>query len=201
MKTVRIYGMASNLAEAPPVDPSAGIEVWACNDPLRAYNKYRPHTREEFTRWVNVHSKRHMLTEPAKAGGMTARPYPRGYVWYGQQTKPIYLQEVQADVPASQRFPKDEIIAFFGHRYFTFSGAWMIAWAIVEGFKRIELYGFQLSKRKPLYAIERPCFAYWIEEARRRGVEIVYPGIIGSIEGEAGDPSTYDGPLYGYETT
>jgi hypothetical protein len=88
---------------------------------------------------------------------------------------------------------------YFGHRYFTFSAAWLIAFAIYEGFKRIELWGFMLSQRKPLYARERPCFFYWVEEARRRGIEVVYPAEVG--EGEAGDPFEYTGPLYGYETT
>ena len=114
-------------------------------------------------------------------------------------SKRIILQQVHPDVPLSEAFPRDTIISHFGHSYFTFSAAWFIALAIYEGFERIELYGFQLSKYKPLYARERPCFFYWIEQAKSRGVEITYPPEIG--EGPPGDPALYNGPLYGYETT
>jgi hypothetical protein len=191
MKTVRIYGMASNLVFAPPVPP--GVEVWCCNNPLRSYSRYRANVREEYTRWFNLHSRRHMTTA-----------YPRGYAWFGTVTKPVYLQDVQGDVPASVKFPKDELLAFFGHRFVTFTGAWEFALAIYERFERIECYGFRLRDKtvgsnKECYAFERPCFFYWVEEARRRGIEVVIPAEVG--EGVAGDPHAYTGPLYGYETT
>lgn len=191
--------MAAGLALAPPVPP--GVEVWCCNNPLRAYGTYRPQAREEYTRWFNLHSREHMLERAIVLLGMRAPAYPRGYAWYGTQTKPIYLQDVQADVPASVRFPKDELIEFYGHRYFTFSAAWEMGLAVYEGFERIELWGFRLSPRKPLYARERPCFAYWVEEARRRGVDVMVDEAVGSLDGQAGNPHEYTGPLYGYETS
>lgn len=188
MKTVRIYGMAPNLVEAPPVPMST--DVWCCNNPRRAYRKYRPQALQEWTRWFNLHSLRHMQTA-----------YPRGYAWFAEQAtgKPIMLQASQPDVPDSQAFPRDAVMAHFGTRYFTFTGAWQIALALYEHFERIELYGFRMSTRKPMYARERPCFFHWVNVARALGCDLRYPADVGT--GDAGDAAAYTGPLYGYETS
>lgn len=180
--------MAPNLADAPPVP--AGVEVWCCNDPKRAYRKYRRDATLEWTRWFNVHSERHMRSA-----------YPRGYAWFTQQDgrKPIVLQRVMPDIPGSVAFPREAVMDHFKTRYFTFTGAWQMALAIYEGFGRIELYGFQLSTRKARYAQERPGFFWWVKTARDRGIELTYPAIVGT--GEPGDADGYTGPLYGWETT
>ena len=192
MKTVRIYGTAANLVFAPPVPP--GVEVWAVNAP-KHYHRFRPHTKDEYTRWFNLHSRRHMV-----------ETYPRGYQWFATQTKPIVLQEVQADISASVAFPREEILRHFGVRYFTFSGAWLFALAIYEGFERIEFYGFSLRDKpqRPhsCYKFERPCFFYWSEVAKARGITVVWPQDVEDIKDKTpGDPTAYAGPLYGYETT
>lgn len=85
-------------------------------------------------------------------------------------------------------------------RYFTCSIAWLIALAVMEGFERIELWGVEISKRKPLYAWERPCAFYWIQEAILRGIEVIWLPILDWDFSEAGDPNTFEGPLYGFGT-
>lgn len=189
MKTVQILGTASNLSACPELPgPFDGrCERWCCNSP-RAYRVKWPKSLKTWTRWFNLHSKRHML-----------KTYPTWYTWYGQQSKPIYLQRVQPDVPSSQAFPAAQLIEFFGHQYFTFSGAWLIALAIMEGFEHIDLQGFALQRDRQ-HAFERPCFFYWVEEARRRGITVTYPSKVGAAD-PAGDPHSYTGPIYGYQTT
>ena len=75
----------------------------------------------------------------------------------------------------------------------------------MEGFERIELWGFALRDKphKPhnCYKFERPCFFYWVKQARDRGIEVTYQKEVEKIPFEPGDPATYDGPLYGYSTT
>lgn len=193
-KTVRIYGMASNLHKTPP--PSNGEEVWLSNHHkgyvLRGLGR-AIEGKGEWTRYFNMHSKRHMLHK-----------YPRGYQWYTEQdgTRPIYLQEAQPDIKGSVAFPRDQIIEYFGHQYFTCSVCWFIALAIMEEFERIELWGFMVKATKAAYAWERPCIAYWINEAEKRGITVwTPPEMIRPTIEEAGDPNTYTGPLYGYETT
>lgn len=128
------------------------------------------------------------------------RTYPiKGYKWYlDRSDKLFYFQEPHAEIPGSRKFPAKELIEFFGHTYFTCTAAWQIAFAIYLGFERIELYGFEL-KRAHLYDFQRPCFFYWVEEARRRGIEVYLPSSVEITPG--GDPLVYDGPIYGYQTT
>ena len=137
--------------------------------------------------------------------------YPKGFAYYQDEAhgRPIYFQKVQPDVAASQAFPRETIQRYFAidgkpNRYFTSSVCWMVALAIYEGFERIELWGFALRLTKPgrgdFYAFERPAFFYWVQQARDRGIEVTYQREIEELPFAPGDPTTYDGPLYGYAT-
>lgn len=201
MKIVRIYGTARNVREAPIREPDEDIEVWLSNGTTTVLLR-SPKAIHEWTRWFNLHSKKHILST-----------YPSAYTYY--QTKaegrPIYLQKAQPDIPTSVAFPREAIQAHFATskgpmRYFTCSVTWLIAFAIMEGFERIELWGFELRDTKPgsAFAWERPCFAYWVQRAREEGIEVWYQKEIEKLY-EAGkmipgDPDTYDGLLYGYST-
>lgn len=191
---VQILGGAPNLTQCPDI----GSERWCSNNP-RTYRIKFPQVMKpgsgHWTHWFNMHSKRHMLVT-----------YPNGYKWYGEQQNPIILQEAQLDIPSSITFPRQAVQDFFGGpelgspgRYFTFSGSWQIAYAIsLQKFTRIELWGFEL-KRDRQYDFERPCFFYWINRAREAGIDVFLPE---AVEITApGDPTTYSGPLYGFETT
>jgi hypothetical protein len=187
MKTVQILGTAPNLHHTLPLEDK---ERWGCNSPGIYTRRWRDgDLLHSWTRWFNMHSRRHMLST-----------YRDWYLWYGDQVAPkrIVLQEVQPDIPVSEAFPKDAIMQHFGTRYFTNSASWFIALAIYEGFERIELSGFML-RRDTQHDFERPCFFYWVEEARKRGIEVVLPA---DLEvSPPGNPDDYTGPLYGYETT
>ena len=200
MKTVRIYGVARNLLRTPP--PIEGQDVWLANGPRNYYVRLsRLGDTQEWTRWFNLHSTQHML-----------KTYPKGYAWYQEQEKPVYLRDVDPLIPASVQFPRKAVQDYFGGpqlgspgRYFTCTVCWLMALAIYEGFERIELHGFALKDKphKPhsCYTFERPCFFYWVKQAQDRGIEVWYPKEVRRIPFEPGDPTTYTGPLYGYETS
>lgn len=196
-KTVRIYGTAHNLAQTPP--PLNGEEVWLANW-HKGYNQRLPRALTEWTRYFNLHSRKHM-----------DKTYPSGVEWYQSHPgdKPLYLQKHQPDLPGSTIFPREAIEGMFpeamgptGKFYSTCSVCWLIPFAIFLGFERIELWGFALSDRKPrdAYLFERPCFFYWVKQARDRGIEVTYQPAIEALAFEPGDPSTYIGTVYGYET-
>lgn len=201
MRTVRILGMANNLREMPPTP--TGTEVWPSNS-HRGYVKCLPRivAEGEWTRWFNLHSRKHMESA-----------YPMTVDWHIQQdgTKPLYMQKFWSDIPGCVEFPRLKIQEHFAtakgpNRYFTCSVCWLVAFAVLEGFERIELWGFMLSNTKPneAYKFERPCVAYWIQEARNRGVEVSYQTTVEELYNTGqmipGDPDSYLDPLYGYET-
>lgn len=196
-KTVRIYGTAPNLGQTPP--PENGAEVWLANW-HKGYNIRLPRALDEWTRYFNLHSRGHM-----------DKTYPSGVKWYKSHdgSRPIYFQKHQPDIPGSTPFPRASIEALFpeamsltGKFFSTCSVCWMIPFAIMEGATRIELWGFALSDRKPnnIYLIERPSFFYWVKKARSMGIEVTYQPEIDALPFEPGDPSTFTGPVYGYET-
>lgn len=200
MKTVRILGASRNSRELPKERPE-GVELWLANSPTTTLLRC-PRAMTQWTRYFNLHSKQHIVGT-----------YPSGYSYF--QTKadgrPIYLLKAQPDVPTSIAFPREAIQKFFAtekgpNRYFTCSICWLIAFAIFEGFDKIELWGFELRDTKPgeAFAWERPCIAYWIKKAQDHGVEVFYQAAITKLY-EAGkmipgDADEYDGKLYGFST-
>ena len=200
MKTVRILGSAQNARELQDDEP--GVELWCSNGPTSSVALRCKKALGYWDRWFNLHSKAHMV-----------RTYPASYSYYQTAAKgrPIYLLKVQPDIPTSIAFPRKAIQEAFAtakgpNRYFTCTVCWLVAFAILEGFERIELWGFELRDTKPgsAFAWERPCVAYWIQQARDRGVEVSYQGAITRLY-EAGkmipgDPDDYAGCLYGFSS-
>lgn len=195
MKTVRILGSAPNLGDMPY---TPGVEMWASNAPRSYKSNAQVVLGGGWTRWFNLHSRKHML-----------ETYPKGFRWYLEQdgSRPIYTQKFWPDIPGCVEFPRQQIQEAFAtakgpNRYFTCTVCWLVAFAVLEGFEKIELWGFQLSDRKPndAYIYERPCFFYWVQQARDRGIEVWYQPEVEALPFEAGDPDTYNGTLYGYET-
>lgn len=194
LKVVRILGMAPNLANTPP--PKPGEETWLSNS-TRGYFRRLPHSKDTWTRYFNLHSVKHQKLT-----------YPETYAWYQSLDgkRPIYFQKFDPTVPGCVVFPKETIQEHFKtgpgpQKYFTFTGAWLIALAIYEGFDRIEMWGFEVRSTKPAYAWERPCFFYWVDLARKRGIEVFLPPELDQTKDtNPGDPETYTGPLYGWET-
>ena len=83
------------------------------------------------------------------------------------------MMDKESDVPASCRFPKEEILDKF-RRYFTNSISWEIALAIYEGFKKIYIYGVDMAQDSE-YAFERPSVEYFCGYAEGAGIELVVP--------------------------
>jgi len=83
------------------------------------------------------------------------------------------MQEKNQDIPMSVEFPKDLIIKKFG-KYFTNSISWMIALAILEGFKTIYIYGVDMAQDDE-FAFQRPSCEYFIGWAKGAGINVVIP--------------------------
>ena len=199
-KTIRILGMARNLGDMPPSLP--GVEVWPSNS-HRGYLNRLPRVVEagEWTRWFNLHSRKHMQGT-----------YLSSFMWHLTQdgSKPFYTQKFWPDLPGCVEFPRQFIQNYFAttkgpNRFFTFSGAWLMAFAIIHNPTIIDLWGFALSdkpdRQHECYKFERPCFFYWVKQAQDRGIEVIYQQEVADLPFAPGDPDIYTGPLYGYSTS
>ena len=98
---------------------------------------------------------------------------------------PIYMQEHYEDVPASVRYPKEEIVqALLPHIWrdvagkveqvenFTSSTAYAIALALYFGKTQIELAGIEMTSDTE-YVRQRPGVLFWLGIAVGRGVNVV----------------------------
>lgn len=174
-----------------------GAQVWCINNPWAQRRQRGPRVLAEWTHWFNLHTMRHQLSS-----------YPRGVAYLQRKdgNRVVYMQEAYPGIPGVVKFPKDELIAFFGHRYFTCSAAWQIAFAIYLGWaQRIEIWGHKMHAEGE-HAGQRAGFLFWVQEARRRGIEVFVPaGCLGHPDGDGyqtrmiEDPKQYRGFLYGYE--
>lgn len=68
-------------------------------------------------------------------------------------------------------YPLNEIVKEFGSAYFTNSISYMIAYAVYKGYKKIELYGVDMSARDE-YINQRGSVMYWIGFARAKGIDV-----------------------------
>lgn len=111
------------------------------------------------------------------------------YDWLKSTDIPVLMQDHFEDVPASIRFPLDEMLEEFkgAERYFTTTVGFAIAYAIYKGYKRIELYGVEMETNTE-YAHQRPCVAYWCGVAYGRGIEVDFHS-----------KQFFQSPLYAYD--
>jgi hypothetical protein len=171
---VAIVGAApSSRLQAPFKDPN--WEIWACS---AGNTKVLP----RITGWFELHD----------LADLTG---PRWSSWTAEYLEilrnapyKIYMQEVNPYVPNAVSFPKDEIVNKWPDAPYTSSFAWMMAYAIYLGAKKISIFGVDLTAGAE-YEYERPGAQYWIGRAREMGIEVFIP---------SSSDLGYEIPLYGY---
>lgn len=79
------------------------------------------------------------------------------------------------EIPFSQEFPIEDCVKEFGLPYFTNTICYMIAYALLQGAKEIELYGVNQAGSNE-YVEEKGGVEYWIGVALGRGVKLTING-------------------------
>lgn len=93
---------------------------------------------------------------------------------YLQESKiPIYMIKHFDDIPMSIEYPLDVILDLFGD-YFTNSISFMIALAVLMGYKEIHIYGIDMATLEE-YGSQKPSVEYFIGVARGRGIKVIIP--------------------------
>ena len=100
----------------------------------------------------------------------------------------IYMQSVDPAVPNSRAYPLEQVAERWGRRMLTSSAAYALALALLQGYRRIEVYGIELSSNTE-YSYQLPGWAYWVGLATGAGADIIL---------RSGERQ-FSAPLYGYE--
>lgn len=139
---------------APFNDPS--WEIWACSPA----NTDLPRCDAFF----EIHGPDTTLLEPQYAGFVEwCKKHPR-----------VYMQEERPEFPGAVKYPLDKMSKRFGDYFWTSSLAYMLALAIDMKPKVIGLWGVDMSAGDE-YGHQRPGCHYFIQEARRAGIEVYAP--------------------------
>jgi hypothetical protein len=124
---------------------------------------------------------------------------PTHFEWLKSTNVKVYMQARYPEVPMSEEFPRDAVInqiyngkimrsatEYEPIREVSCTPAWALAWAIHQGYKRIEIYGVALASNTE-YAYQQGNFKFWVGVAIGRGIDLFIAS------------EMFDNPQYGYE--
>ena len=120
------------------------------------------------------------------------KEYQQGHLEYlkSPHPYPIYMLEQHDEIPASVRYPKEAALLLAGeYLNFTSSLCYMAASAILEGFDKWYVLGFDMDAGAE-YEYQREEGLKWMSFARGRGIDVYLPKTSGLYTRRM---------LYGYE--
>jgi hypothetical protein len=171
-KTVALVGMAVTTCALAPFEDE-DVEIWALNE-MHAWSWLK-----RADRWFQIHATDSWKRDLAKRNVHGHREW----LMENPLDIPIYMQYWNEDVPNVVAYPLREVseMAFKNIRrgddkikYFTSTFAYMMGIALLDGFERIELYGFEMSANDE-YIEQKGCAEFWMGLAAGMGVEIYMP--------------------------
>jgi hypothetical protein len=154
--------------KAPWDDPS--WEVWAANE--YAGPQFKGFIKH-YERWLQIHTEDIFR----RTGNWNDRDHLK---WLQEfpTDKPLYMQKHYDDIPASVRFPLDEIKQRFGldarTTFFGCTATHSLALALYLGAGTVGMWGVEANSQTE-YGSERDSLSFWLGVAKGMGVEIVLP--------------------------
>ncbi len=144
-------------------------EIWVVNAMYKTWSDIVPYV----TRWFDLHSREMMGHSPGPD------THPEKWKWYGQQRNmSIFLRQTHGDIPMSVKFPRKEVRKHIRDlsldptfSFFRNSFSWMLALAMYENFKEVDLYGIEMGDAEG-YAYQLLSFCYLVGLARGTGIKV-----------------------------
>jgi len=180
-KTCAIVGTAPTWTQTPWADPS--IDILTLNDGYALAWRKGWADLPRYSYHFDLHPFQQMSFRPkgqtkVSVADVPAGAYlrPQGHLeWLKSRTFPVFVNQKPQGWPAHvQEFPRQQIQEYFGTDYFCSTPAWMLAWAIMQGYQAIEIYGVHLATEYE-YVSQRPNLEWWMALALARGVTIKLP--------------------------
>lgn len=101
--------------------------------------------------------------------------------------KPIYMQTTDSRVPNAVAYPLEQARALIPFKYLTASVCYALAWAKLQGYQHIDVYGIEMSWSE--YEYQAACWRFWVGYMLGAGVNLnLHCGL-----------HLFEGLLYGYE--
>lgn len=90
--------------------------------------------------------------------------------WIGKEQNRVVLMKSDPDFDCAKVLPVEKLTATFGWR-FSSTFAWMLGWALLEGFDDIQIRGVHLAHQSE-YFDQRDTFFWFVGLAQGKGVKI-----------------------------
>ena len=170
-KTVALVGYAERTRIYAPWDDER-VECWTLNKAhLEPWCK-------RITRHFQIHGIGYLRRCTAQSQGDRDH-----FEWLSQPHDfPLYIQAKYPEFPSGIPFPIHEARRRFGN-FYTSTMAYMMAIAIMEGFERIEIYGFEMESDTE-YRYQRDSAEYFIGMAVGLGIEVYLPSNCKLLKGK-----------------
>ena len=162
MKTVEIVGTGLSKVKAPYKD-----EVWGLNHDFKSYKRFDKWFDVHYTTILTMNFQENEYFDFLKANQeKLVLCEPEEYIAEFHETREKFL-------PKSELYPKEEAMKMFG-RYFKSGIDYMIAYAIINGYTDIGLYGVDLSDSVERWE-QRRSLEHKIGYAQGLGINIHLP--------------------------
>lgn len=171
-KTVCLVGHAETTRDLVPWKDKNIDEFWGLN------HAHLYPWMKRADRWFQLHSMDYLQ----KLSGQTDNDRKHWKWLTSNHKEPIYMQKHFPECPASVEFPIREARKQLGDS-FTSSFAYMAALAILEGFEKVEIYGFEMDSETE-YFYQRDSAEYFIGLMLGRGIEIYMPDKCSLLKGD-----------------
>lgn len=179
-KACAIVGTAPTWIHAPWTDTS--VDILGLNDGYALGWRKGWEGLPRATHWFDLHPIAQMSFVPKGKRNISQAEVPVGaYLrpeghlqWLKSRPFPVFVHTKPPDWPATvQTFPRDALQAKFG-TYFASTPAWMLAWAMDQGYTEVHIYGIHLATEWE-YVSQRPNFEFLLGLAASRGIKLVLP--------------------------
>lgn len=169
--TVAIVG--SHTATRSDIDfDRTDCDIWVFNEAL---SKALSPDANEKDKWCKRADAVFQMHDPAVWKNPGNRNDKHHADWLKSGDTPvIYMLEAYPEVPQAVKYPLDEVIANIGGlcgKFVTSSVALAIPLAILNGYKRIEVYGVEMETETE-YIYQRDAIGYWFGVCDGMGIEL-----------------------------
>ena len=178
LKKLAIVGSGTQTRELAPFS-DISFDIWVFNEAANS---------EWCKRWTACFQ----MHEPDIYKGHNTKD-PHHWEWLKQKHgKPIYMQEVDPEIPDSVEYPLIEARELAGVDMFPTTFAYMAALAILQGYEEIRVFGVELSASE--YEYQANGYLFWFGFLRGRlGKDNVDSAVLYL------DKNIFTAPFYGYE--